>query len=231
MLKNSINNIISKMKGTDYTLDSHITSSALVIIMLNKLFDYIRGTIKKFGAKGVKKNIFIGKHTHLIHKKYLWMGKGIQIKDYVEINALSKEGIILGDNASIGKYSIIRGTGSLLSLGKGMKIGKNFGCGDYCFFGCSGGIVIGDDVILGQNVRFHSQNHNFDRIDIPIREQGVVSKGIIVGDNCWIGSGVVILDGVSIGNGCVLGSNALVNKDIPDNSIAVGNPAKIIRKR
>ena len=92
-------------------------------------------------------------------------------------------------------------------------------------------IEIGRDVIMGQNVRFHSENHNFDDIEVPIRFQGVTNKGIKIGNNCWIGSGVVFLDGINVGDGCVIGANTLVNKDIPDNVIAVGNPARIIKYR
>ena len=56
-------------------------------------------------------------------------------------------------------------------------------------------------------------------------------KGIIVGDNCWIGSGVVFLDGASIANGCVVAANAVITKQFPENSIVGGVPAKIIGYR
>lgn len=231
MSKVMIDFLITKIKGETYIIDADINSFTLIIIILNKTNDYVRGFIKKVGIKGTKRNVFIGKKTTLLYKTYISFGNGVQIKDYVEINGLSKKGIILDDNASIGKNTIIRGTGNLHQLGMGLKIGKNFGCGDFCFFGCSGGITIGNDVIMGQNVRFHAQNHNFESDDILIKNQGVTSEGIVIGDNCWIGSGVVILDGVTIGNGCVIGANTLVTKNIPNNSLAVGFPAKVIRKR
>lgn len=84
---------------------------------------------------------------------------------------------------------------------------------------------------MGQSIRMHSQNHNFDSLDSLIRNQGTTSKGIKIGNNCWIGSGVVILDGVTIGNGVVIGSNTLINKSIPDNVVVVGNPMRIVRSR
>ena len=60
---------------------------------------------------------------------------------------------------------------------------------------------------MGQNIRFHSENHNYKDINIPIRMQGVTNKGIKIGNDCWIGAGVVFLDGVVVGNGCVIGAN------------------------
>ena len=143
---------------------------------------------------------------------------------------MAKKDIYFGDNISLGKYTIMRGSGRISELGKGIKIGHNFGCGDFCFFGSAGGIEIGDDVIMGQNVRFHAQSHNYEGQDL-IRCQGVTSKGIKIGNNCWIGSGVVILDGITIGNGCVIGSNTIVTKSFPDNCVIVGNPARILKKR
>lgn len=231
MFRNFLIKIILKTRDDKYKIDDDIRASDIIIIILKKLIDLIRGSFKKMGIKGPKGRVFIGNRTMLKHKSHIYFGNRVQIKDYVEINGLSRDGIILGENVTIGKYSIIRGSGSIQTLGKGIKIGDNFGCGDFCFFGCSGGIVIGDNVMIGQNVRFHSQNHKFDRIDIAMREQGVVSKGIVVGNDCWIGAGSAILDGVSIGNGCIIGGNTLVNKNIPNYAVAVGNPVKIIKFR
>lgn len=74
-------------------------------------------------------------------------------------------------------------------------------------------------------------NHNFDRMDLPISRQGLTTKGINIGNDVWIGANVVILDGVEIGDGCVIGASSVVTKSIPNNSVAVGNPAKVIKSR
>lgn len=231
MIIRIVNKIASKIKNENFNLDNKISTIDIISLIWNKSKDLIRGFFLKFRFKGSKKRLFIGCKTSIKHKSHIVLGNSIQIKDYVEINGLCKQGIKIGDNASIGKYTIIRGTGSIKNLGYGLEIGKNFGCGDFCFFGCSGGIKIGDNVIMGQNVRFHSQNHNFEKIDIPIKNQGVNSKGIVIGDDCWIGAGTTILDGVKIGQGCVIGANTLINSDVPEYSIVVGNPFRIVRNR
>lgn len=231
MLLYAINFIIRKIKKKDYELDPQIKSSVLLSIIFERIDNLLRGTIKKIGVKSNGKIIFVGKNVTLKNKRYIEFGNGVTLENNVVLDGLSREGLLLGNNVKIGSYTIIQCTGSLKHIGKGFRIGDNSGVGDYCFFGSAGGIKIGENVIMGQNVRFHSENHIFDRIDIPIREQGVNQKGIVVGDDCWIGAGVVFLDGVTVGRGCVIGANTLVNKDLPPYSIAVGNPVRVIKHR
>lgn len=147
------------------------------------------------------------------------------------IDALSTEGLSFGNNVSIGKNTTIECTGTLKSIGKGLKVGNNVGLGTHGFFGCAGGIEIGDDTIFGNYVSIHSENHNYDDINIPIRQQGINRKGIKVGKNCWIGAKATLLDGTVLGDGCIVAAGAVVREVIPANSIIGGIPAKIIKKR
>ena len=168
------------------------------------------------------KDLFVGEKVKIRNKNRIEIGNGVTLEDNVLLDGLSKDGLSIGNNVKIGSYTVISCSGSLKQLGKGFKIERIVVLGILAF-GAAGGIEIGNNVIMGQNVRFHSENHNFSRIDIPIREQGVTNKGINIGDDCWIGSGVVFLDGVQVGSGCVIGANTLVNKSIPPYSVAVGN--------
>ena len=223
--------LVTKIKGETFIIDKNIKFIDLTSIIIDKCISLVRGIVISTGTNRKTKKVFIGKRVKLINKKRIYINGSVRIGKFVEIDALSKNGVTLGNNVSIGDYSSIKCTGSLKKLGQGIKIGDNTGCGEYCFFGSAGGIEIGNDVIMGQNIRFHSENHNFDDISIPIRHQGVNSKGIIIGNDCWIGAGSVFLDGVRVGNGCVIGANTLINKDIPAYSVAVGNPVKIIKNR
>ena len=108
---------------------------------------------------------------------------------------------------------------------------KGSSLADNCFVGATGGVYIGDNVIGGQNIRFHSSNHVYNDTKTLIKEQGTISKGIMIGNDCWIGAGVVFCDGVNIGSGCVIGANSVVTKSFPDNAVIAGNPAKIIKMR
>jgi len=99
------------------------------------------------------------------------------------------------------------------------------------FVGCQGGVNIGENVIMGPRVNIHSENHNFEDINIPIKDQGVSRKGININNNCWVGAGVIFLDGVTIGEGCVIAAGSVVNKSFPKNSIIAGVPARILKTR
>ncbi len=94
-----------------------------------------------------------------------------------------------------------------------------------------GKVNIGNNVSIAPNCVVVGSNHNFGRTDIPIKEQKVSSKGIVIGNDVWIGANVTVLDGVNIGAGCVIGAGAVVTKDIPPYSIAVGNPCHVIKSR
>lgn len=147
------------------------------------------------------------------------------------IDALSSEGLNIGDNVSIGRNTSIQVTGSLRNLGKGITIGKNVGLGTNGYYGGAGGVKIGDDTIFGNFVSVHPENHNFANLDLPIRLQGVNHKGIIIGKGCWIGAKATILDGTIIGDGCIVAAGAVVTGHFPDNVIIGGVPAKIIKSR
>lgn len=211
-------------------IDEDVTNIEKIKYYFDILEMLIRGNIKFLFHKKKSYKILIGRHTKIKNKKRIHFNGSLKIADYVELNGLAKNDIYFGSNISLGKYTIMRGSGRIEGLGKGIKIGDNFGCGDFCFFGSAGGIEIGNDVIMGQNVRFHAQSHNYEGKDL-IRCQGVTSKGIKIGNNCWIGSGVVFLDGITIGDGCVIGSNTVITKSFPDNCVIVGNPGRILKER
>lgn len=224
--------IIQKILGKpDFGLSDNVPLSYVFrkgIIYFRGLF---KGFIIKINIKGTKKNLFIGNKVKLINKKKISVGNNVRIENGTVIDALSTEGVILGDRVKIGENGRILCSGSLKSIGRGLVIGNDSSFSENTFFGAAGGINIGSDVIAGQNVRFHSENHNFSDMDELIRKQGVTNQGIIVGDNCWIGSGVVFLDGAQVPEGCVVGANSVVNGIFEKNSVIVGSPAKSIKKR
>ena len=85
--------------------------------------------------------------------------------------------------------------------------------------------------MFGPKCSLFAENHVFSDIESSIKSQGVQQKGIIIEDDCWIGSNVTILDGVTIGKGSVIGAGTLVTKDIPAESIVIDERNKMIRKR
>lgn len=112
-----------------------------------------------------------------------------------------------------------------------IDIGENVFLGPYCVLYGHGGLTIGKDTMIAAHSVIIPSNHGFADQEKKISIQPSTNIGITIGEDVWIGCGVKILDGVSIGKGCVIGAGAVVNKSLPDYSIAVGVPAKVIGKR
>lgn len=221
-----------KIAGKDGAdIDERIGSGYILGLCRKYGFMMVRGRLFSLGSSSIGKNVFVGRGFKALRKKDLSIGENVKIHDGVYIDALSREGVVIGDQVVIGRNSRIECTGSIRGIGKGIRIGDRSTFGSDCFFGAAGGIEIGSDVVAGQYVRFHSENHNFDDLDLPIKDQGVTHEGIRIGNNCWIGAGAVFLDGAELGDGCVVGANAVVTKKFPANSVIGGIPAKLIRKR
>ena len=108
--------------------------------------------------------------------------------------------------------------------------------GDRCLIGRGSGIVghlsieIGDDVFAGHHIYITDQNHGFDDRGLPISQQIQPERPVRIGDGSWIGHGAVILPGATIGRHVVIGANSVVSGEIPDYSVAVGAPARVIRR-
>ncbi|PHS62303.1 MAG: acetyltransferase [Flavobacterium sp.] len=108
-------------------------------------------------------------------------------------------------------------------------VGEDSELGTRCLIQAN--VTIGNNVIMGPDVKIYSRNHKIDRIDIPIQKQGKDYLKTKVGNDVWIGANVIITAGVNIGNHCVLAAGAVVVKDIKDYSIVGGCPAKLIKMR
>lgn len=139
---------------------------------------------------------------------------------------------------SIGRDTLI---GEGVALSAGMVPGQTcitspvVSIGDRCLIGRGSGIVghfsieIGNDVWTGHHVYITDQNHGYEDVSKPISQQTQPERAVVIGDGSWLGYGTVVLPGVTIGTHCVIGANSVVTKDIPDYSVAVGNPARVIR--
>ena len=112
--------------------------------------------------------------------------------------------------------------GSNIDLGE--KVFMNFNC---TILDCNK-VTIGDNTLFGPNVQIYSATHT---LDYQTRNKELeFSKPITIGKNCWIGGGAIILAGISIGDNSVIGAGSVVTKNIPPNSLAVGNPCKVIKE-
>ncbi|HAM86752.1 MAG TPA: galactoside O-acetyltransferase [Lactobacillus sp.] len=204
-----------------------------IIIYLRTALKVARGTFKGIGIKKRVFPIFIGKHVDISHKRNIYCGKNVKFEDYSEIHGLSTHGLHFGNNVTIGRYTAIRPSSyyGVGQIGYGLTMGDSSSIGPFSFVGCSGKIEIGSNVMIGPRVSLFAENHNFSNVNTSIKKQGVNNKGITIEDDCWIGSGVIILDGVTIGHGSVIGAGVIITKDILPNSIVIDKKDKLIRSR
>ncbi len=120
--------------------------------------------------------------------------------------------------------------GAFFLDGQGIEIGDYSGIGVNCQ--TCGPIKIGNDVMMGPEVIILTQNHRFDRLDIPMWRQGFhPCEQVVIGDDVWIGTRAIILPGIRIGKGAIIGAGAVVTKDVPEYAIVGGVPAKVIKFR
>jgi acetyltransferase-like isoleucine patch superfamily enzyme len=191
----------------------------------------LRGLPLRAHARDVRGLVFRGRRVVVEHGYQLRAGAGLILEDGVHVGALSRDGISLGSNVTVGRGAVLACTGVLAELGVGITIGDRSAVGAGSFLGGQGGIVIGADVLLGPGVRIFSENHAHDALDRPIRAQGQRRAPVTIADDCWFGAGATILAGVTIGTGCVIAAGAVVTRDVPRYSIVAGVPARVIRSR
>ncbi|MGB6059093.1 MAG: acyltransferase [Microthrixaceae bacterium] len=192
----------------------------------------VRGVIRKPFLASSRGLLFIGRGVRLSNPSHIHHSGRLVIEDGVELQGLSKHGIRFGSDVSIGAQTMIRPSSYYGGeIGEGLVIGDRSSVASGCFLGCSGLISIGNDVMFGPGVRVFSENHVFADTHRTIKSQGVERSTVMIGDDCWIGSGTTITANVKIGRGVVVGAGSVVTQDLPDYSIAAGSPAKVIRSR
>lgn len=125
------------------------------------------------------------------------------------------------------------GKGTKISAGfKGtIEIGENVLLDDYCYIMAQQSVIIGKNTQIAAFCYITDFNHLFSDSNRTIKEQGYETKPVVIGEDVWMGAGCIILSGVLVGKGAVIGAGSVVTKNIPPYSIAVGNPANVIKKR
>ena len=223
MIKSLFQKLLSKT-GKTYHIDMDIPDRLFIETLLKRLIMIIRGVLF------LRQKVFLGKNCIIKNKKNIYFGKNVTIEKYTSIDGFASQKLTFGDNSRIGAYSLITCTSHMSYFGRGIKIGSNTAIGQFSEFGSAGGIEIGNDVIMGSYISFHSENHNFFDGSKLIREQGVTHSGIKLGNNIWVGAKPTFLDGSVVGNNCVIAAGAVVTGIFPDNVLIGGVPTKIIKQ-
>jgi acetyltransferase-like isoleucine patch superfamily enzyme len=179
--------------------------------------------------KQVGKGVIFGRNVTVRHPKKITIGENTSIDDNVVLDAKGEanEGIAIGVNVYIGRNTILSCKEGSIYLEDYCNISANcmllseteIRLGQYCF-------------LAGQCYLVAGGNHAFDDTSVPIMFQPSYSKGgIAIGEDVWLGAGVIVLDGANVGKGTVVGAGAVVTEPLPEYCIAVGSPAKKLKDR
>jgi uncharacterized protein (TIRG00374 family) len=192
---------------------------ALGLLLRSKLYPLILGKVGR--------NVAFGVNVTFRHPSKIRIGDNVVIDDNCVLDAKGdgNQGITIGNGVFIGKNTILTCHDGDIVLEDNVNIGFN------CVISSLSSIVVKKNNLFASYVYLVGGDHIADRTDVPVLFQGRTSKGIVIGENCWLGAHVVVLDGSVIGRDCIIGANAVVNGEIPDFAIAVGTPAKVLRDR
>jgi maltose O-acetyltransferase len=158
---------------------------------------------------------FFAKHLPVSTSKYGFLGRKLR---YFAAKRICTE---IGERVNIEKDTV---------FASDIHIGNDSALGVRSYI--ETGTVIGNDVMMGPECMIFTKNHRFDRVDIPMRKQGETEVlPVIIEDDVWLGARVLLLPGARVGSGSVIGAGAVVSGEIPPMSVAVGNPARVVKRR
>lgn len=180
-------------------------------------------------------SLFFKIYTFLISRRFYRFGKNSIIKPFLNTN--NTKYISIGDNVNIGSFSWVSVSteyGGWKTESKRkirLKIGNNTDIGNNAFIVANNNIEIGENVILAPYVYISDHIHEYRDIEKSLHNQPLTQGGYVkVGNNVFIGIKASVLPNVTLGDHCIIGANAVVTEDVPAYSVAVGNPARVIKK-
>jgi acetyltransferase-like isoleucine patch superfamily enzyme len=176
--------------------------------------------------RNVGKGLIIGRNVVIRHPDKITLGDNVTIDDNCLLDArgAGPNGMVLEDGVIINRNCMIQAKSGPIRIGRRTSLGSN------SVVVSLGGIDFGEAVLAAGGIYISAGGYNFDDPEVPIMDQGAYTKGpITIGARSWLGTCAIVLDGVKIGAGAVIGAGSVVTKDISENSVAVGVPAKVIK--
>ncbi|MGD2205993.1 MAG: acyltransferase [Anaerolineae bacterium] len=187
----------------------------------------LRGLAYRAVLEGVGSGCFIEKDVRWQVPRRIRLGRRVMIGEGCFLDAHSLDGrIVLGDDVWLS-----RGCYVVAYPGVEVRIEDQAYIGHRCLLYGHGGIRVGRDVLMANDVQLICGNHTFARRDVPIRAQPTVEQPIVVEEDVWLGASAIVLGGVTVGRGSVVGAGAVLTHDLPPYSIARGVPARVVGVR
>lgn len=190
---------------------------------------FLRSRLYSSMLRSSGKQVVFGRNVSIRHPRQISVASGAIIDDNSVLDAKgnSEDGISMGEQVVIGRNTILSCKGGSIDIGPHSNISAN------CMLISESKLSIGENVLVaGMTYIIAGGNHGTERTDIPMVQQPMVQKGgIRIEDNCWLGANVTVLDGVTIGRDSIVGAGAVVTESLPEFSISLGIPAKVVKMR
>lgn len=199
-----------------------------ILYLLQKVgLSPLRGLLRRlFLARGSSVPL-LGPQVKIISPHRLRFGRLCFVGAGTYIDAHAAEGVVFGAGVTLRERCIVQCRSGLNAPGQRLRIGDRTFIGPHCKIGVGGPVDIGSNVQLGFSVSINAESHESDGQSFT---GGHVSrKGVRIGDNAWIGDGVVILDGVEIGANAVIGAGSVVTRSVEPGRVVAGVPARVLR--
>jgi acetyltransferase-like isoleucine patch superfamily enzyme len=192
---------------------------ALGLLLRSKLYPLVLGRVGR--------NVVFGQHVTLRHPHKIQIGDNVVIDDHCCLDAKGTDnrGIEIGTGVFVGRNTILSCKNGDIVIGDHANIGFN------CEIFSASRVTVGKSILMAAYTYLVGGDHLYDRIDIPVLDQGRTARGIDVGDGVWLGTHVVVTDGSAIGRDAIIGAGAVVVGTVPEYAIATGIPAKVQRDR
>lgn len=174
----------------------------------------------------VGRGCYIERSVRFNIPRRVYLGARVLIGEQTLFDVVDTRGkIVIGDDVKLPRYgTFIAGPGDI-TLARGVSLGT------FSHLAGHGGISLGENCLVATHVAIMSYQHGFSDRSVPIPEQDIELKPVVIEEDVWIGAHAIILPGVRIGRGTVVGAGAVVTSDLPQYSVAVGSPARVIRQR
>jgi acetyltransferase-like isoleucine patch superfamily enzyme len=192
---------------------------ALGLFLRAKLYPLVLGSVGR--------NVVFGVNVTVRHPHKIAIGDNVVIDDNCCLDAKGTDnnGIAIGTGVFVGRNTILSCKNGDIVIDDHANLGFN------CEIFSASRVRLGKNLLMAAYTYLVGGDHLYDRVDIPVLQQGRTARGIDINDNVWLGAHVVVTDGSTIGRDAIIGAGAVVVGEIPEFAIATGIPAKVVRDR
>ncbi len=185
----------------------------------------LRGAARRPLLGSCRGPVFLGRSVKILYADRLHVGTACSLGDFSWLNCYAVDGVVLGDRVTIREFAWLQCASSLGRPGAGLTIGNDTYIGPRSSLGVGGPVRIGARNQIGGSFTVVAENH-LPHTSAGIGLAPVSRQGITIGDDCWFGNGVTVLDGVRVGDGAVVGAGAVVTRDVEPGDRVAGVPAR-----